>query len=134
MSDEKNYTYLDLLPSEILTEVLVYLDYFELKTLKEIFSIIKTEGFWLTKLYIDYSDVKLNPIPDLYSVRGIISRDRFSIIAENQNEYQQGLIDRRRSKRGKSCNSTGKFELTRIMWYFQLPINIVIHGNIYELL
>lgn len=52
-------TYLDILPEEIIIEILSHLDYDELQNLKQSFPIIQSNRFWIFKLYRDFFNFKI---------------------------------------------------------------------------
>lgn len=52
-------TYLEILPEEIIIEILSHLDYDELQNLKQSFPIIQSNRFWIFKLYRDFPRFKI---------------------------------------------------------------------------
>lgn len=128
-------TYLSLLPSEILTEVLAYLNYEELDNLRQVFTIIQTDKFWMWKLYQEYPNFKLRNITDRpVVIRGINTPDGLKIVI---NPIINPIIrDRRQIKRGLSCNTYSIYTLIEMIRFLQIPIpnmNTNLHEAMYYL-
>ncbi len=127
-------SYFEIIPEELLIEILTYLEYNELMRLYNNFPIIQTDKFWMFKLYTELPSFKLseylsnNPIIH-HNIRGTYDKEQFKIIIN----YDPSRIDRRGIQRGVKCEMNTSMMLIDIMLNLGIQIPII-HQSLYEAL
>lgn len=121
--------YLDLLPEELLIEILLYLSYEETDVLSDIFPILNTDKYWRTRIYQEFPNYKPKDIvkyPECY-----ISRSNHYIVVPYINKVYANinlklayklkiltstdLVEKPRCRRCGSCYIISRMILSRAL-------------------